>query len=321
MRELLLASSPHIRRELDTQRVMFYVILALIPPLIIGIYLFGIRALILTVVSLLSCVGSEYAIRRIMKREQTIHDLSAVVTGLITALILPPTMPIWMVILGCVFAIVVVKEFFGGLGKNIFNPAASARVFLMAAWPAFTNRYIEPSKLFSKDWFSVVDGITSATPHLRKLSEITITKGWDRIGALFWGNISGSMGETSALAILIGAAFLLAVRVIRWDIPFIYLGTSLVLALIANYNPIYYIFVGGLMFGAFFMATDYVTTPNTSKGRVIFAVGLGILTFIIRRYGSLPEGVVYSILIMNGFTPLIDSLLKPPVFGKVRVKK
>jgi len=321
MEDFLLASSPHIRRKADTQRIMLYVIIALMPSLIAGIYLFGIRALILTVVSVLSCVGSEFAIRKILKKERSIHDLSAVVTGLIIALILPPTVPIVMTIVACAFAIVIVKEFFGGLGKNIFNPAASARVFLMATWPAFVNKYVEPREFLSRKWFSVADGVTSATPHLRNLSEMTFTKGWHLIGKLFWGNISGSMGETSAFAILIGAAFLLAMRVIRWDIPTAYLGTSVVLALIANYNPLYYLFVGGLMFGAFFMATDYVTSPITTKGRLIYGVGLGILTFVIRRYGSLPEGVVYSILIMNGFTPLINSLIRPTVFGKVGVRK
>lgn len=318
MREFWMSSSPHIRAARDTRRVMSFVIIALIPPLVAGVYFFGMRALILAIVCVLSCVGAEYGIRRLLKKESSIGDLSAVVTGLITALILPPTMPIWMTIVGCVFAIVVVKEFFGGLGKNIFNPAASARVFLMSAWPAFTNAYIEPRPFFSKDWFSVVDGVTSATPHLRKLSEMTITKGWDAIGKLFWGNISGSMGETSAFAILLGGIFLLATGIIRWEIPATYLGLSVLLALLGNYNPAYYLFAGGLMFGAFFMATDYVTSPRTFWGRVLFGAGLAVLTFVIRRFGSLPEGVVYSILIMNGFTPLINSLIKPRVFGKVK---
>jgi len=305
-KELLLAISPHIRDKLNTQRIMLYVIIALAPSALAGIYFFGIRALIVILTCVATCVISEFVIRKLLKREFSLHNLSAIVTGLIAALILPSTIPIWMTVVACVFAIVIVKEFFGGLGRNILNPAACVRVFLMATWPAFINKYVEPGKFF------LFDSVTAATP----LSE---SHPFFSLSRVFWGNIPGSIGEVSAFAILTGGLFLLVMGIIRWEIPVFYIGTSLVLSAIAGYNSLYYIFTGGLMLGAFFMATDYVTTPITFKGRIIFGIGLGILTFVIRQYGSLPEGVVYSILFMNAVTPLIDAVLKPAVFGKVEV--
>jgi len=306
--EPILEISPHIKEKRDVRQIMLYVIIALIPSALAGIYFFGIRALTIILTCIASCVFSEFVIRKLLKREFSLYNLSAVVTGLIAALIIPSTTPIWMTIIACVFAIVIVKEFFGGLGKNIFNPAACVRVFLMSAWPSFMNSYVKPDNFFS--WHSV-DSVTSATP-------LTVTYS---LANVFWGKIPGSIGETSAFAILIGGFFLLAMRVIRWEIPVSFIVSSFILAAISGENTLYYIFSGGLLFGAFFMATDYVTTPNTLKGRTIFGVGLAILTFVIRKYGSLPEGVAYSILIMNAITPLIDGVLKPRVFGKVETSE
>jgi electron transport complex protein RnfD len=255
--------------------------------------------------SVLSAVLTEGIIQKFLKKPLTILDGSAVITGLLLGLILPPTVPIWIPISGAVFAIAIGKHVFGGLGFNIFNPALVGRAFLVASWPLLMTKWISP------------DGITGATPlGILKLEGIKAV-GYSQ---LFFGNISGSIGETSALALLIGALFLFYKKIISWRIPSIYIGTVFLLTLIFGKDPLFYILSGGLFIGAFFMATDYVTSPITKNGKLIFGFGCGLLTVIIRLYSGLPEGVMYSILLMNALTPLIDRYTAPKPFGFVKKK-
>lgn len=301
------SSSPHIREKDTTQSIMRDVIIALLPATIAGVYFFKMDALGIILASVISCVLAEYIWQKSTKTKVTISDLSAVVTGLLLAFNLPASAPIWLPIIGGFFSIIVVKQFFGGLGQNIVNPALAGRAFLLASWPVqMTN------------W--TLDGATTATP-------LAILKGAEATGAtlppmmdVFIGNIGGCIGETSALALLLGGAYLLYKRVIDWKIPVTFIGTTLVITAIAGRagNPIYELFVGGLMIGALFMATDYATCPITSKGRIIFGIGCGIITSLIRILGGYPEGVSYSILIMNLFVPLIERWTTPRTFGKVK---
>lgn len=301
------SSSPHIREKDNTQSIMRDVIIALLPATIAGVYFFKMDALGIILASVISCVLAEYIWQKSTKTKVTISDLSAVVTGLLLAFNLPASAPIWLPIIGGFFSIIVVKQFFGGLGQNIVNPALAGRAFLLASWPVqMTN------------W--TLDGATTATP-------LAILKGAEATGAtlpgmmdVFIGNIGGCIGETSALALLLGGAYLLYKRVIDWKIPATFIGTTLVITAIAGRagNPIYELFVGGLMIGALFMATDYATCPITPKGRIIFGIGCGIITSLIRILGGYPEGVSYSILIMNLFVPLIERWTTPRTFGKVK---
>lgn len=301
------SSSPHIREKDTTQSIMRDVIIALLPATIAGVYFFKMDALGIILASVISCVLAEYIWQKSTKTKVTISDLSAVVTGLLLAFNLPASAPIWLPIIGGFFSIIVVKQFFGGLGQNIVNPALAGRAFLLASWPVqMTN------------W--TLDGATTATP-------LAILKGAEATGAtlppmmdVFIGNIGGCIGETSALALLLGGAYLLYKRVIDWKIPVTFIGTTLIITAIAGRagNPIYELFVGGLMIGALFMATDYATCPITPKGRIIFGIGCGIITSLIRILGGYPEGVSYSILIMNLFVPLIERWTTPRTFGKVK---
>lgn len=301
------SSSPHIREKDNTQSIMRDVIIALLPATIAGIYFFKMDALGIILASVISCVLAEYIWQKSTKTKVTISDLSAVVTGLLLAFNLPASAPIWLPIIGGFFSIIVVKQFFGGLGQNIVNPALAGRAFLLASWPVqMTN------------W--TLDGATTATP-------LAILKGAEATGAtlpgmmdVFIGNIGGCIGETSALALLLGGAYLLYKRVIDWKIPATFIGTTLVITAIAGRagNPIYELFVGGLMIGALFMATDYATCPITPKGKIVFGIGCGIITSLIRILGGYPEGVSYSILIMNLFVPLIERWTTPRTFGKVK---
>lgn len=301
------SSSPHIREKDTTQSIMRDVIIALLPATIAGVYFFKMDALGIILASVISCVLAEYIWQKSTKTKVTISDLSAVVTGLLLAFNLPASAPIWLPIIGGFFSIIIVKQFFGGLGQNIVNPALAGRAFLLASWPVqMTN------------W--TLDGATTATP-------LAILKGAEATGATlppmmdaFIGNIGGCIGETSALALLLGGAYLLYKRVIDWKIPVTFIGTTLIITAIAGRagNPIYELFVGGLMIGALFMATDYATCPITPKGRIIFGIGCGIITSLIRILGGYPEGVSYSILIMNLFVPLIERWTTPRTFGKVK---
>lgn len=310
---LVVSSSPHVRSGADVEKLMWHVNIALLPAVIASGYFFGVKALVIIAVSIVAAVVSEALIQKLMGSDILVSDGSAVVTGLLLALNLPVNVPLWLPVIGSAFAIVVVKQVFGGLGSNFMNPALAARAVLLAAWPVHMTAYAAP----------FVDGITHATP-------LAIQKG---VAAgtlptyidLFMGNIGGVIGETSAIALLIGAVYLFIQDVIDWRIPTGFLGTVFVMTLVFggkngafSGDPIYHLLSGGLMLGAFFMATDYVTSPFTKKGRLLMGIGCGIVTVLIRLWGAYPEGVTYAILFMNVAAPLIDRYTTPRVYGTVR---
>lgn len=299
------SSSPHIKSKETVSTVMRDVIIALCPALIAAVYFFGIRALIVTLTAVASSVLSEFIFNKITKRPNSVKDLSAVVTGILLAFNLPVSIPLWMVAIGSAFAIIVVKCFFGGIGQNIVNPALAARAFLLAAYPVAMTAW-------------TLDGATSATP----LGIIRNGGGMapELMDVFMGANTAGCIGEVSALALLIGGLYLLYRKVITWHIPVTYIGTVFLMTTILGgdglaSNGLYQIFIGGLMIGAIFMATDYTTCPMTKLGQVIFGIGCGVLTSLIRLYGGYAEGVSYSILIMNLFVPIIDKITIPRVFG------
>lgn len=295
---LTVSSSPHIRKDISTKGIMLDVIISLFPATVFGVIMFGLNAALLVAVCVISAVLSEFLWCLITKKPHTIGDLSAVVTGLLLALNLPPTLPVWMGIIGSGVAIIVVKEMFGGLGCNFANPAITARITLMVSFPAAMTKFTEP--------FTNV--VTSATP----LAAETGTLG---LKELILGTHGGCIGETSAVMLLLGFAYLLLRRVISPIIPLCFIGTVGVFTLALGGNPLTAIFSGGLLLGAIFMATDYVTSPATNWGKVIFGIGCGIITVVIRRFASLPEGVSYSILLMNILVPHISKIVKVKPFG------
>ena len=299
---LIVSSAPHIVTESDTTRLMGTVILALAPAWVASIYIFGFRALLLSVVCVAASMLFEYCYNRIMHKTQTIGDLSAALTGLLIAFNVPSTFPLWQAILGCAFAIIVVKQLFGGIGRNFSNPAITARIFLfisfsanMSTWP--TTR------------LDATDAVTGATP-LAILAE----GGADQLpslGTLFLGFHGGSTGEVCALALIIGGVYLIIRKVISPIIPCAFIGTVFLFARIATGSPymaVFHVLAGGVLLGAFFMATDYVTSPKLPLGQLLFGIGCGILTMSIRLFGSYPEGVSFSILLMNICTPLLNNL-------------
>ena len=299
------SSSPHIRSDETTQKLMLDVIIALVPALAASIFYFGIKAAVLVLASVITAVATEYLCQRFMNRPITVMDLSAVVTGMLLAFNLPAEAPWWIAVVGSAFAIGIVKQVFGGLGFNFLNPALGARAFLMASWPHhLSGGFIDP----------VTDAVSSATP-LQLLKGTTsgqLPSLWD----MFIGNIPGVIGETSTILLLAGGIYLLYRGTIKWIIPVFYIGTVAAIALVIDAGNLpYHILGGGLILGAFFMATDYATSPVTDKGKIIYAVGAGILTMFIRKLGGYPEGVSYSILLMNILTPMIDKYVRPHVFG------
>jgi electron transport complex protein RnfD len=306
--KLTVASSPHIRGNFRTNRIMLDVVLALLPALIIGTCVLGIRSLLVALVCIGGAIASEYFYSLLTKTRQTVVDGSAMVTGLLLAMTLPHTVPYWQAALGSAFAILVVKCLCGGLGQNIFNPALAARAFMMLVWPASMVRYAALG----------VDGVTAATPlhHMvmPALPEETLLD-------MFLGNCPGSIGEISALALLIGGAYLVIRKVISVRIPAAYLGTVAVLTLIffkTDYPVhwmLYSLLSGGVMLGAIFMATDYATSPATAVGQIVYGIGCGVLTVIFRYFGLFPEGVTYAILIMNAMVWVIDRYTAPRRFG------
>ncbi len=309
-RSLLLSSSPHAFSPVTTNRIMLAVVMALVPATVFGIYLYGLPALVLVLACVAASVASEYAFRKIIRAPTTIQDLSAVVTGLLLALILPPTTPLWMAALGAVFAIVVTKEFFGGIGANPFNPALSGRAFMLMSFPAAVTTWMRPQTLAA-----VTDATTMATPlNLVKqgmgLAEVAAGVGAKDVGALYWqlflGNRSGSLGESSILLILLGGIFLLTIGVIQFIIPLCVIASTALFSLLLGMDPVFSVLTGGVVFGAFFMATDYSSSPLTPQGKVIFGVCIGLLIAVIRKYGAFPEGVTYAILIMNMAVPFLD---------------
>lgn len=309
---LIVYSSPHIVNPVDTANIMKNVAIALMPAMAVAIYVFGIRALLLTLTCVASCVIFEGLTRRILDRPQTIGDYSAVVTGIILSFNLPSTLPLWMAVIGSFTAIVVVKQVFGGLGQNFANPAIVGRIVLftsfatpMTTWPITTRM----STVLIES--AGVDAVTGATP----LALFKNAKDLPSNMEMFLGNINGSMGEISAAALLLGGIYLIAKKIIEPTIPVAFIGTVAVMAVMMGFSPMFHICAGGVMLGAIFMATDYVTSPITTKGKIIFGIGCGFLTMIIRIFASYPEGVSFALLIMNILVPHIDNWTKLKIHG------
>ena len=304
MSRLLIEPSPHIKSPLTTQRIMLDVLIALLPAVIAGTVIFGLQALVLVVLCAAFCVISELVFNIITKREQTIHDLSAVVTGVLLGLNLPPSLPIYMAAIGSFAAIVVVKQFFGGIGENFANPAITARIILMLSFGKYMTAWSAPVISLT----GAPDAVSSATPLASPDNMPTYFE-------LFLGVHAGCIGETCAAALLLGGIYLIIRGVIDPVTPVAFIGTVALCSLISGHDVLMQILSGGLMIGAFFMATDYATTPITRTGKLIFAVGCGLITSVIRFYGIYPEGVSFSILIMNILVPLIDRYVRPKPFG------
>ncbi len=296
------ASSPHIRHEDTTAGIMLDVVFALAPAAIYGCVIFGLKAVFLLLTTVITAIAAEFLWNLILKKPQTIGDISAVVTGLLLGMNLSPNTPIWIAAIGSIAAIIVIKQMFGGLGYNFVNPALGARIILLVSFPSFLTKFSEP----------VSDVISSATP----LADLKVTS----VKTLFFGMHSGCIGETSAFLLIIGGLYLIVRKVINPIIPLSFIGTVALLAAVSGENPLKYILSGGLMLGAIFMATDYVTSPTANPGKLIFGIGCGVITFVIRRFGSLPEGVSYGILIMNIITPLINRIPFSRPFGFKEVK-
>ena len=308
MANFVVSGTPHVRSKESIQSIMRDVIIALVPATAAGIYYFGLRALILIVAAIISAVFFEWLYEKITKKPVTINDLSAVVTGLLLAMNLPASAPVWVAIVGSAFAIIFAKQLFGGLGQNFINPALAGRAFLLASYPTEMTTWVVPNGL-------AADAATYATP-LAQLKNGALDAS---LKQLVIGQVGGTIGETCAIALIIGGIYLLYKHVISWKIPVIYIATVFILfAVIGRHGmrmPLQEIFAGGVMLGGIFMATDYASSPVTPKGQVIFAVGAGLLTYLIRTFGGYPEGVSYSILIMNCCVPLIERFTEPTIFG------
>ena len=303
--KLVVSSSPHVHSEFSTQKIMGMVIYSLLPAGIMGVYLLGFRSLLVIIACVAACALSEWVWQKfIMHRKDTTGDLSAVVTGLLLAYNLPPTIPIWMAICGSVFAIIIVKQFYGGIGCNIVNPALAARAMMLISWPTAMTTW-------------TVQGISGATPlAAMKAGTLPANLSW---WSLISGDMGGCIGETSAILLILGGAYLVWENVISARIPLTYILTTAILSALFNHGggmfPIHEIMTGGLLLGAIFMATDYTTSPMTEKGQYIYAFGCGLLTALIRTWGGYPEGVSFSILIMNIAVPLIDKYTEPRTLG------
>lgn len=302
--------SPHIHTSMNTSAIMINVAIALLPAVIASVCFFGIYALFKIAICVVSCVIFELICCMLRKKPNTTGDFSAVVTGLLLGLNLPVSIPVWMAVIGSFAAIVIVKQLFGGLGQNFANPAITARIILMLSFTTEMTTWTKPLVLKN-----IVNGdfvMSSATP---------LVSGTESYFDLFIGNVPGCMGETSALALLIGGIYLMARKIITPSAPLSFIGTVALLTFISGGDPLYQILSGGLFLGAFFMATDYATTPLTEKGRIIFGIGCGIITFVIRNFGNMPEGVSFSILLMNILTPYIDEFTRSKAFGAVKEEK
>jgi electron transport complex protein RnfD len=316
--QVVVSPAPHIRDELSTEKAMKMVFLALMPSTLFSFWNFGFKALFLVLISITACVCAEYFIQKALKKPLTVKDGSAALTGLLLALTVTPELPVWMIVIGAVVSIGLGKHIFGGLGHNPFNPALIGRAFLLASWPVPMTTWSWPEK--SLNWAGAsIDAIAGATVlNLDKMGTLQSLNLKVPYLNLLWGNIAGSLGETSALLLLLGGLYLIYKGVIDWRIPGAYFGTVMVLSFVFQKDPLLQLLGGGLFLGAFFMATDWVTSPVTKKGRIYFGIGCGILTMLIRIFGGYPEGVCYSILIMNAVTPLLDQLTLPARFGEVK---
>lgn len=301
--EIYLSSSPHFSAKRTTSGIMLRVIAALLPLCVFGVVMFGLPALTTILVSVTSCVVFEWAFQRLTRQTVRVRDLSAIVTGLMLALVLPPSVPVWMTMLGALFAVVVAKGFFGGIGANVFNPALTGRAFLFVSFPVAMSTWTLP-----------FDGVTGATV-LGEMKGGVFFADADMYLRYFLGTRAGCIGETSVLLILAAFVFLLASGVIDWRAPVAMVAVSALCAWLSGGDPLMSVLSGGLMFGAVFMATDYATTPVTKYGRLAFGAGCGLITFLIRRFGGYPEGVMFSILIMNVLTPFLNRLV-PAKYGR-----
>ena len=310
---LVVSSSPHIHTNESVRRIMLDVLIALFPACVSSVLFFGFRSVVIILSAVCACMLSEFVYEKAVKRETTVSDLSAAVTGVLLGLNMPPTIPIWMLVIGSMFSIIIVKQLYGGLGKNFLNPALAGRCFMLIAWAGAMTNFSAPA---------FVDAATSATP--LAVMKNGADGNMPTVVSAFLGAKGGSIGETSGLCLLIGFVYLLIRRVVTCRIPLTYIITFAVLTFFFGDNTtgmsmavftLMQILTGGLLLGAFFMATDYVTTPTTPRGQYIFALGCGILTFVIRRFGGYPEGVSFSILLMNVASPLIETLTVPKPFG------
>lgn len=321
--KLIVSSSPHVRSNEDTSYIMKQVVIALLPAALAGVYFFRLSAINVIFWCILGSVGFEFIYQKITKQVSTIGDYSAVITGLLLAFNVPASLPWWMCLAGSAFAIIVVKMVFGGIGNNFVNPALAARAFLLASFPVAMTAWTKPGV----NWVSSggIDAVTTATPlsFLKVGAEgvATLESSGISLIDLFIGNIGGCIGETSAIFIMLGGAYLMYKGIINYVIPVFYIGTvALLMFILGGFNVnfvAYELLAGGLMLGAFFMLTDYTTSPMTKKGQMIYAIIAGIITTVIRLYGGYPEGVSYSILFVNVMTPLIDKYAKDKVFGEV----
>lgn len=319
MEKTIVSSSPHIRAKNTTSGIMTDVVIALMPAILAATYYFGIRAVYLTIISVAFSVLFEYLWQKALKKPVTVHDGTAVVTGVLLALNVPVTAPWWMVAVGDLVAIIIIKQFFGGTGHNFMNPAMGARAFLLASWPVAMTHWVKP---FTTGFVIDADVISSATPlaHIKSGNIAELPPLLD----MFTGNILGCLGEVCVPALLLGFIYLLIKKVITPTIPVAFVGTVFVLSVIfktegldALRSGLYAICSGGLLLGAIFMATDYATSPITTRGHIIMGIGCGAITFLIRRFGGYPEGVTYAILLMNIATPLIDKFARPKKFGVI----
>ena len=321
--ELTVSSSPHVHQDVTTKTIMRDVLIALAPAMVFSVVNFGVRALLVTLVSVVACYGFEKLWNILMKQNDKTYDLSACVTGVLLAFVCPVTVAYWQIVIGAAFAILLVKMLFGGLGRNVVNPALAGRAFMMS-WPVAMSTWIKPGFQNAAPLFGSADIVTAATPLANMHQGMMPVEKWTE---LFWGNVGGCIGETSALMLLIGLAYLLLRKVIKITIPAAYIGTVAILTLLfpmGNNNlewMLCHLFGGGLMLGAIFMATDYVTSPLTNLGQIIYGVGCGALTVLIRYFGGYNEGVSYAILIMNCFVVLLDRIGRPVKFGAPVQKK
>ena len=327
MNILTVSGSPHLQTEDSVSKIMFGVVISLIPAMLVSFYFFGLAAILVTLTAIVSCLFFEFIMQKyLIKGPVTIFDGSAIITGILLAFIVPASLPLWMVVIGSLVSIGMGKMTFGGLGKNIFNPALVGRVFLMISFPVEMNMYPKPTVMSSQ----LTDIVTGPTPLAlvkegvdqgASVSEL-MPQVPDYVN-LFMGNMGGSIGEISAIAILLGGIYMLIRKIITWEIPTSYIGSVAILSGLlwlidpqVYVDPLFHLITGGLLLGAIYMATDMVTSPMSRWGMIVYGIGCGFLTIIIRTFGAYPEGVAFAILIMNGFVPLINKGFKPKRFGE-----
>ena len=326
--KLIATSNPHIRSSETTRSIMLDVIIAMLPALVWAVIWFGVKALTLTAVSVIGCMFWEWLYRKLMKKPQSVGDLSAVVTGMLLAFVCPVTTPYWMIIIGGFFSIIVVKQLFGGIGKNFVNPALAGRAFLLGSYAGVMTTWIDATQNKAPLMGSTADIVTAATPlaYMKTGNMAGLTETYS-VMDMFLGKTGGSLGEISAAMLILGGLYLIWRKVINWQTPVAYIATVAVLTFLFPKQGsglewmLYSVFGGGLFLGAFFMATDYATSPVTKKGQLIFGIGCGLFTVLIRYFGSYNEGVCYSIMVMNLCVALIDKYTKPTRFGVVKSDK